>query len=377
MFRLAGIVCVAAHPAYRDLFPNGFNVPFSTAAGHVDKASGAGPLSAFGGDFRLAGYKWTRELCNSDSDSDGQTNGHELGDPCCNWRVGEEPSRSFDLGDPSLNTSHSVSAPPQNCTKVDPTVDPNFWSFYWDVDTSYSTASQDIAALGQGASIALVLLIAAWIHLGLLSDIKRLGVFGFLGMFFLVFAWMDVLSAVFHITLDNPNVNDWPGIGGPARDFQEHHYNPGFLTRKPWHVFFQEVHVPAAGFCTFSLLRPHHSILRVWYLLAILGAHAMMACHRFAHTAPSRVPVLVRWLQEYGVVVSANHHSKHHMTYDCNFSILAGFSDVVLNELVKYIDRYNTIWAPILICYALGPVLFVCTKDFCMWACCKKKLKTG
>jgi ubiquitin-conjugating enzyme E2 variant len=245
------------------------------------------------------------------------------------------------------------------------------------VDDSQSTSYQEIEAIAQWCTWALVLLVCIWIHFGLLSDIKRLGVFGFLALVLVVFVWMDFMSGVFHITLDNPNVNDWPGIGGPARDFQEHHFNPGFLTRKPWHTFLREVHVPAAGFCYFSLLRPRHRLLKVWYLLAILGAHAMMACHRFAHTAPSRVPAVVLWLQDKGIFVSATHHSKHHMTYDCNFSIVAGISDVVLNEVVKYVDRYSTIWAPILILYALAPILFVCIQDFCTWAFSSpKKVKT-
>ncbi|ETM98389.1 hypothetical protein PPTG_19509 [Phytophthora nicotianae INRA-310] len=31
------------------------------------------------------GKLWTKELCEADSDSDGQTIGQELGDPCCEW----------------------------------------------------------------------------------------------------------------------------------------------------------------------------------------------------------------------------------------------------------------------------------------------------
>ena len=32
--------------------------------------------------------KWTKELCREDSDGDGRTNGQELGDPDCTWKVG-------------------------------------------------------------------------------------------------------------------------------------------------------------------------------------------------------------------------------------------------------------------------------------------------
>jgi hypothetical protein len=37
-------------------------------------------------DFAAAGYTWTVELCNKDSDGDGHSNGAELGDPDCKVR---------------------------------------------------------------------------------------------------------------------------------------------------------------------------------------------------------------------------------------------------------------------------------------------------
>merc|ERR1719199_1136780 len=53
--------------------------------GHHTCAGGDMPLNVFGEDLKKAGYKWTRELCEKDSDGDGFTNGEELGDPCCVW----------------------------------------------------------------------------------------------------------------------------------------------------------------------------------------------------------------------------------------------------------------------------------------------------
>lgn len=40
-------------------------------------------------DFKAAGEKWTKELCEKDSDGDGFTNGQELGDPTCTWKPGQ------------------------------------------------------------------------------------------------------------------------------------------------------------------------------------------------------------------------------------------------------------------------------------------------
>ena len=47
--------------------------------------------------FTLKTYKvWDKRLCEADSDSDGWTNGEELGDPKCLWREGmSDPVAEF------------------------------------------------------------------------------------------------------------------------------------------------------------------------------------------------------------------------------------------------------------------------------------------
>ena len=38
-------------------------------------------------DFKANHFTWDDQLCLLDSDGDGETNGMELGDPCCGWRA--------------------------------------------------------------------------------------------------------------------------------------------------------------------------------------------------------------------------------------------------------------------------------------------------
>ncbi|GLE01937.1 hypothetical protein PINS_up010775 [Pythium insidiosum] len=63
--------------------PNGASLPQLLG---VDSATGEGQLNAFGVAFQRSRYIWTTALCEEDTDGDGQTNGQELGDPCCSWR---------------------------------------------------------------------------------------------------------------------------------------------------------------------------------------------------------------------------------------------------------------------------------------------------
>ncbi|WAR23630.1 DOPO-like protein [Mya arenaria] len=47
---------------------------------------------------------WTEELCRKDSDSDGRTNGEELGDPNCTWRpgVGQQAPTALGITNPGI-----------------------------------------------------------------------------------------------------------------------------------------------------------------------------------------------------------------------------------------------------------------------------------
>ena len=43
-------------------------------------------------------------LCPLDSDGDGFTNGQELGDPKCQWKIGDLPERTFNITHPGVCT---------------------------------------------------------------------------------------------------------------------------------------------------------------------------------------------------------------------------------------------------------------------------------
>ncbi|RLN94028.1 hypothetical protein BBJ28_00021158, partial [Nothophytophthora sp. Chile5] len=74
----------AAYKIFQEKIPNGGNLPGVPALGH-ERPDMGGPNNDFGLDFIGAMFAWTTEFCQKDSDGDGQTNGQELGDPCCEF----------------------------------------------------------------------------------------------------------------------------------------------------------------------------------------------------------------------------------------------------------------------------------------------------
>ena len=67
-------------------------------------------FTQFAIDFVNNNYTWSISFCSMDSDSDGKTNGDELGDPCCVWGPFSSPRRTNEssLSDPS-DPNHIVS----------------------------------------------------------------------------------------------------------------------------------------------------------------------------------------------------------------------------------------------------------------------------
>ncbi|KAG7398432.1 hypothetical protein PHYBOEH_011134 [Phytophthora boehmeriae] len=90
-----------AKPGFVKLIPNGANVPNTPALGHTDGTGDSTANNAFGKAFDNAGREWTTTLCKADTDGDGQTNGQELGDPCCEWTEGAQPRWTTGVSHPS------------------------------------------------------------------------------------------------------------------------------------------------------------------------------------------------------------------------------------------------------------------------------------
>eukprot|EP00536_Pseudo-nitzschia_multiseries_P014006 jgi/Psemu1/310494/fgenesh1_kg.644_\ len=78
-------------------------------------------LNPFGEEYRAGGFAWTKELCESDSDGDGYTNGEELGDPCCEWTpfAGVEPMLNSVEGFSPSHPGFPNSVPPAGFVDLD------------------------------------------------------------------------------------------------------------------------------------------------------------------------------------------------------------------------------------------------------------------
>ncbi|KAJ8577884.1 hypothetical protein ON010_g1326 [Phytophthora cinnamomi] len=142
---------VRAREEFVKLIPNAACVPGVKAIGHTDGTGDSSANNDFGKAFASAGKTWTLNLCKADTDGDGQTNGQELGDPCCEWTEGAQPRWTSGVSHPSdaSKTSNASLWANINCSNVT--------TIAASSATTVGTASMvTIAALGTAALLNFV-----------------------------------------------------------------------------------------------------------------------------------------------------------------------------------------------------------------------------
>lgn len=108
--QMLALLLIAAVAAYRqDLakLPNGNS--YGLTLGHP--GGNTKVPTKIASTFYQAGQTWNKAFCMADADGDGQSNGLEMGDPCCKWSVGQMPQFTKGLSDPNSAASTSINKP--------------------------------------------------------------------------------------------------------------------------------------------------------------------------------------------------------------------------------------------------------------------------
>jgi hypothetical protein len=108
MLSLAACTYICGHSVFQSKVPNG-----------LVNGKPTGHTGDFGWDFKNQGFAWTTTLCLDDTDGDGQSNGLELGDPCCIWTEGATPAFTTDISLPG-NAGAMTSRTMPNCLPSPP-----------------------------------------------------------------------------------------------------------------------------------------------------------------------------------------------------------------------------------------------------------------
>jgi hypothetical protein len=108
---LSTLAVIVSTYAYRqDLakLPNGNS--YGLTLGHPGGATGR--TTNIASSFYKMGQTWNKAFCLADADGDGQSNGLEMGDPCCKWSPGQVPQFTTGLSDPNSAASMTTTQMP-------------------------------------------------------------------------------------------------------------------------------------------------------------------------------------------------------------------------------------------------------------------------
>ncbi len=159
----------------------------------------------------------------------------------------------------------------------------------------------------------------------------------------------DFISGLFHFLADNYGSTTSP-IVGPVfiRRFREHHIDPLLITRYDFlKVNGANCAVSLPILITTYLLLPVGANLGALFLgayvcLFLFGIFLTNQFHSWAH-APS-VPRLVRTLQRSGLILSPEHHQRHHNPpFNTHYCITSGW----LNPWLARIGLWERIHEPL------------------------------
>lgn len=176
--------------------------------------------------------------------------------------------------------------------------------------------------------------------------------FCFLGAFLVGYFLADLVSGLVHLWFDmfplrmRQNKTIMEAI---AWGFQRHH-----AVQQNWlHDDIFESGILTSGFLAFPLCLLYLFLYRVgmvtspypafaWTVFLTTCLHVQLF-HAVAHNTfkggPPLLQAVLHWLMSTGLILDCKTHHLHHTQFDCNFGIVNGWSNCLVNPLYKYLER--------------------------------------
>jgi len=345
-------------------------------------------LTSFGKDMiRLRNSSWL-ELCKIDSDGDGMSNGAELGDPCCTWVPGKvEPYRVWNLSDPaeasdpingysSLDRKDAASRymndlRPASCEEPFDVAARarQFQEQYYLTHKEDRAAPDGLRMFKYPCFLATALLLGDWIlRKGLLRDLFGCGPEAWdrptdlqalrrLSIWVLAYLWTDGVAGLVHLTFDFCP-RSYPFLGSVATGFQYHHIHPTAWAVVPLAVMLSHS-LPLMGILSATLaVTQQKRCFRAFWTLTLVFFVMTVLTHRWVHMPPEGNYKWFKMLQQTGLLMSHEHHMKHHDSLVQQFSNLSGVTDFVLDYLCSVVPAWEyQHWLTVTLVYFAVPII--------------------
>jgi ubiquitin-conjugating enzyme E2 variant len=144
----------------------------------------------------------------------------------------------------------------------------------------------------------------------------------------------DFLTGIYHWSVDNYGDGSTPIVGDQIAAFQGHHQRPWTITEREFCNNLHKVFKPAAPFTLVCLLASPWtpSWLDIGLATATFLTCMSQQTHAWAHMTPSQLPIVVKKLQDAGILVSRKAHGAHHKApFEGNYCIVSGVWNPLLD----------------------------------------------
>jgi len=186
----------------------------------------------------------------------------------------------------------------------------------------------------RGITFGTMLLIAALLGKGV-SEISSSGeALAGVAAFGFAYYLADFLTGIYHWSVDNYGDGSTPIVGAQIAAFQGHHQRPWTITEREFCNNLYKVFAPAAPFTLLCLLASPWtpSWLDVGLATATFLTCMSQQTHAWAHMTPSKLPHVVKKLQDAGILVSRKAHGAHHKApFEGNYCIVSGVWNPLLD----------------------------------------------
>lgn len=145
----------------------------------------------------------------------------------------------------------------------------------------------------------------------------------------------DLLTGIYHWSVDNYGDGNTPVVGEQIAAFQGHHREPWTITERQFCNNVHKVFKPALPFAAMCLLASHW--LPAWMDIG-LSLGTGLTCmsqqfHAWSHMKRSQLPQSVIALQDASVLVSRKVHCAHHIApFEGNYCIVSGACNPLLDQ---------------------------------------------
>ncbi|KAJ7515662.1 hypothetical protein O6H91_22G022200 [Diphasiastrum complanatum] len=146
--------------------------------------------------------------------------------------------------------------------------------------------------------------------------------------------WLaDLGTGIYHWAMDNYGDASSVMFGSQIDAFQGHHKRPWTITKRQFANNLYSLARPVGFVLLPAIFVPGNVSFDAF-------AAVFMACivfsqqfHAWSHMKKSQLPALVRLLQDHGLLISPKMHGQHHHhPYNCNYCIVSGFWNPVLDS---------------------------------------------